>query len=395
MAEPIGIEEARRLVLAEISPLEAGDVPVDEALGRVLAEDVHSDVDVPPFDSSAMDGFAVGPGATGALPVVGESSAGHPFTGALEAGEAIRISTGAVVPEGAATVVPVERTETAGGRVDVGTPEEGANIRRAGEDVTAGSTVLTHGTELGPAELGVLASVGRASAACARRPRVAVLATGDELAPPGAPPEPGRIWSSNPLTVGAQVARAGGEVVLSETVPDSAEATRVALSRALAGADVVCVSGGVSVGEHDHVKGAFAALGVEERFWRVAMRPGQPTWFGMAGPIAAFGLPGNPVSAMVTFHLFARPALRALQGADPAATRATAALAEPVARHPRREQAVRVRLEDAGDGRRATPTGPQGSHILTSMVGADGLALIPSGEGEMAAGERVEIELLA
>jgi len=394
VAEPIAIEEARRLVLAAISPLEAGEVPVGEALGRVLAEDVSSEVDVPPFDSSAMDGFAVGPGAAGALPVVGESRAGHPFAGALEAGEAIRISTGAVVPEGAAAVVPVERTETAGGRVDVGTPEEGANIRRAGEDVRAGSTVLTQGTELGPAEVGVLASVGRASAACARRPRVAVLATGDELAPPGAPPEPGRIWSSNPLTVGAQVARAGGEVVLSETVPDSAEATRVALSRALTGADVVCVSGGVSVGEHDHVKGAFAALGVEERFWRVAMRPGQPTWFGMAGPVAAFGLPGNPVSAMVTFHLFARPALRALQGADPAATRTTAVLAEAVARHPRREQAVRVRLEHADDGRRATPTGPQGSHILTSMIGADALALIPSGEGELASGERVEIELL-
>jgi len=261
--------------------------------------------------------------------------------------------------------------------------------------VRAGTTVLTQGTELGPAELGVLASVGRAAAACARRPRVAVLATGDELAPLGEAPAPGRIWSSNPLTVGAQVVRAGGEVVLSETVPDSAEATRAALARALADSDVVCVSGGVSVGEHDHVKGAFAALGVKETFWRVAMRPGHPTWFGMAGPVAAFGLPGNPVSAMVTFHLFARPALRALQGANPSATRTRAVLDEPVARHPWREQAVRVRLEHADGGRRATPTGPQGSHMLTSMVGADGLALIPPGDGEIAAGERVEIELLA
>ena len=164
----------------------------------------------------------------------------------------------------------------------------------------------------------MLAGAGRAAALCARRPRVAVLATGDELAPLGEPPGPGRIWSSNPLTLGGQVVRAGGEVVLSETVPDSAEATREALARALGAADVVCVSGGVSVGEHDHVKGAFAALGAQERFWGVALRPGKPTWFGIAG--AGFrrsACPGNPVSAMVTFHLFARPALRALQGADP------------------------------------------------------------------------------
>ncbi len=393
MDEPIGIEEARRLVLADIAPLDAAQVPLERALGRVLAEDVHSDVDVPSFDSSAMDGFAVGSGATGPLPVVGESRAGHPFGAALEPGEAIRISTGAVVPEGAGAVVPVERTETASGKVDVGAPEDGANIRRAGEDVRAGTTVLTRGTELGPAELGVLASVGRASAACARRPRVAILATGDELAPLGAAPAPGRIWSSNPLALGGQVVRAGGEVVLSETVPDAAEATRAALARALADVDVVCVSGGVSVGEHDHVKGAFAALGVQERFWGVAMRPGKPAWFGMAGQAAVFGLPGNPVSAMVTFHLFARPALRALQGADPAATRATARLEEPVARHPKRAQAVRVGLELA-DGWRATPTGPQGSHVLTSMLGADALALIAPGDGEVAAGEQVEIELL-
>jgi len=395
VGEPIAIEEARRRVLAEVAPLEPEKVELSAALGRVLAEDVTSEVDVPPFDSSAMDGFAVPPGATGRLSVVGESSAGHPFGGPLEAGEAIRISTGAVVPEGTGTVVPVERTRTGGGRVDVGSPDEGANIRRAGEDVRAGTAVLTQGAELGPAEVGVLASVGRAAALCGSRPRVAVLATGDELAAPGAEPAPGQIWSSNPLTLAGLVVRAGAEVALNETVPDTPEATRDALARGLAHADVVCVSGGVSVGEHDHVKAAFASLGVEERFWRVAMRPGQPTWFGVGEGALAFGLPGNPVSAMVTFHLFARPALRALQGADPAATRATAVLAEPVSRHARREQAVRVRLELNGDGRLATPTGPQGSHVLTSMLGADALALIEQGEGDVAAGERVEIELLA
>ena len=394
MAEPIGIEEARRRVLAEISPLESEEIALTEALGRVLAEDVSSPVDVPPFDSSAMDGFAVPAGAAGKLPIAGESRAGRPLEGVLAPGTAIRISTGAVVPEGAESVVPVERTSEEDGTVDVGQPEEGRHIRRAGEDVRAGDAVLSRGAELGPAELGVLAGAGRAAALCARRPRVAVLATGDELAPLGERPGPGRIWSSNPLTLGGQVVRAGGEVVTSETVPDSAEATRDALSRALEEADVVCVSGGVSVGEHDHVKGAFAALGAQERFWGVALRPGKPTWFGTAAGVPAFGLPGNPVSAMVTFQLFARPALRALQGANPHASRATALLAEPVKLNPRRAQAVRVALEAREDGWHASPTGPQGSHVLTSMLGADALALITPGEGEAAAGSRVEIELL-
>ena len=394
MGEPIGIEEARRRVLAEIAPLEAEGVALTDALGRVLAEDVSSPVDVPPFDSSAMDGFAVTAGAAGELRIAGESRAGAPLEGVLAPGTAVRISTGAVVPEGAVSVVPVERTSERNGTVDVGQPSEGRNIRRSGEDVRAGDVVLRSGAELGPAELGVLAGAGRAAVLCARRPRVAVLATDDELAPLGEPPGPGRIWSSNALTLGGQVVRAGGKVVLSETVPDSAEATRDALAGALAAADVVCVSGGVSVGEHDHVKGAFAELGAQQRFWGVALRPGKPTWFGMAGAVPVFGLPGNPVSAMVTFHLFARPALRALQGADPNGSRATARLDAAVKRNPARAQAVRVALEARDDGWHARPTGPQGSHVLTSMLGADALALIAPGDGDAAAGERVEIELL-
>jgi molybdopterin molybdotransferase len=190
------------------------------------------------------------------------------------------------------------------------------------------------------------------------------------------------------------VERAGGELVIRDSVPDSPEGSSVAIGAALDAADVVIVSGGVSVGPHDHVKGALLELGVEERFWGVRLRPGKPAWFGTRGDTLAFGLPGNPVSAMVTFQLFARPALAALQGAPPGARRLVAALAEPIERNPRREEAVRVRLSQGDDGLLARPTGAQGSHMLTSMLGADGLALIAPGQGSAPAGERVEVELL-
>jgi molybdopterin molybdotransferase len=223
---------------------------------------------------------------------------------------------------------------------------------------------------------------------------VALLVTGDELVEPGQALGPGRIWSSNSYALPGQVERAGGRLVRRKSVPDRAEATGAALRAALAEADVTIVSGGVSVGPHDHVKDAFAALGVKERFWGVRLKPGKPTWFGVRDGGLAFGLPGNPVSAMVTFQLLVRPALLALQGASPDAARASAALDEPVARNARREQAIRCRLRAADDGWHAAPTGPQGSHVLTSMLGAGALALIPAGDGELAVGERVEIELL-
>ena len=272
--------------------------------------------------------------------------------------------------------------------------EPGANIRRAGEDVALGAVVLRAGTRLGAAELGVAASVGRASLRCALRPRVVVLATGDELTPPGEPLGPGRIYGSNGFALGAQVERAGATLAGRGTVPDTPDGTREAIREALEEADVVIVSGGVSVGPHDHVKDALHELGVEEHFWGVLLRPGKPTWFGTRDGTLAFGLPGNPVSAMVTFQLFARPALAALQGAAPDPLRATAVLAHPVARNPRREEAVRVRLRHTDQGLEAETTGEQGSHMLTSMLGADGLAMIAPGEGELAAGERVEVELL-
>jgi molybdopterin molybdotransferase len=401
VADLISIDEARRRVLDAVTPLAAEDVPLDSALGRVLAEDVASSIPVPPFDSSAMDGYAVAAGPASELEVVDESRAGHPATVAVRRGTAVRISTGAAVPAGADAVVPVERSEplqpgeaSGNGRVRVPATATGENVRYAGEDVRAGDVVLPAGTVLGPAEVGMAASVGRPTLRCARRPRVALLVTGDELTHPGERLRPGAIYSSNRFALAAQVVRAGGELVLAESVPDTAAGTREALARALEAADVVIVSGGVSVGPHDHVKDALTEHAVEERFWGVRLRPGKPAWFGTHPRGLVYGLPGNPVSAMVTFQLFVRPALAALQGADPSAPRGEAVLDEAVPRNPRRDEAVRVRLRPDRDGWHATPTGEQGSHMLTSMLGADALAFVASGQGEVAAGERVEIELL-
>ena len=394
MSDLITIDEARERVLSAVTRLGDEPVPLRQALGRVLAEEVSSTLPVPPFDSSAMDGFAVVAGPAAELSVVGEARAGHPYSGRVEAGSAVRISTGAVVPDGADAVVPVERTTSVNEEVSVPESAPGDNVRRAGEDIPLNAVVLRAGIQLGPAELGVAASVGRAELECAKKPRVAVLVTGDELTEPGTALGPGAIYSSNAYALGAQVELAGGDVVQRVTVPDDAEGTRRALEEAL-GADVVIVSGGVSVGPHDHVKPALRDLGAEERFWGVSLRPGKPTWFGVRGYTLAFGLPGNPVSAMVTFQLFVRPALAAAQGRAPDAPRLIATLERPIERNPHREQAVRVHLLPSQNGPMAAPTkDAQGSHVLTSMVGADGLALIAPGEGEAPAGERVEVELL-
>jgi molybdopterin molybdotransferase len=310
----------------------------------------------------------------------------------------MRISTGAAVPEGADAVVPVERVEAADeGRVVVPETSPGAHIRSAGEDVVAGEPVIASGTELDPAAVAVLAALGRASVRCGGVPRVAVLVTGDELVEPGQPLGPGQIRDSNAYALAAQATRAGARVTRRGIVRDDREATEAAFAAALEEADVVIGSGGVSVGPHDHVKPALAALGVEEHFWGVRLKPGKPTWFGRARDgTLVFGLPGNPVSAMITFHLFARPALRALAGADPSGgTRARAVLDVALPRNANREEVVRCRLYARDDGWHVEPTKEQGSHVLTSMLGAGAYALVPAGEGDLAAGERVEVELVA
>lgn len=393
MADLLPVDAARDAVLAAVRPLPEEDVPLDDALGRVLTRDVVAAGDVPPFANSAMDGFAVTAGAAGRrLRIVGESRAGTPSPVGVADGEAVRISTGAVLPAGADAVIMVERT-TAHDDGTVTVDDEaatGRNVRGAGDDLRAGTVAVPAGTVLGPAALGVAATAGAAVVRCARRPRVALLATGDELVPIGEPLPPGAIHDSNAVALAAYVTRAGGEVVARLRAGDDAAATREAVARALDVADVLISTGGVSVGEHDHVKAALVDVGVQERFWRVALRPGKPTWFGTRGDQLVFGLPGNPVSALVTFLLFARPALLRLQGAPAIVPRETAVLTEAVPRHALRDELVRVTL--AGD--RATPTGPQGSHVLTSMLAADGLALIPMGDGDLAAGSPVSVERL-
>jgi molybdopterin molybdotransferase len=386
--EPLNIAQAQAVIAGRSSLLPAETRPIDEALGLVLAEQVIASGDVPSCANSAMDGFAVQAGEAGrTLTVIGESRAGQPADVAVGAGEAIRISTGAVMPEGADAVAPIELADDQGESVRLLEEfESGRNVRLAGEDLRAGDAVLAPGRVLGPAGLGIAVAAGRAELQCVRRARVAVVATGDELREPGAELAPGELHNSNLTTLQALVRAGGGEVVLASHVGDDADATARCLAAALEQADVVVCSGGVSVGPHDHVKGALTELGVEQHFWRVALRPGRPTWFGSHGAKLVFGLPGNPVSAMVTFLLFVAPALRAIEG-RPQQPTTSVKLGEPIARHSGRDECVRVRLE----GGEAFATGPQGSHILSSMTLADALAVIPRGEGSLAAGSQIEL----
>jgi molybdopterin molybdotransferase len=403
----IPLDEARARVLARARALAAVELPLADALGMRLAEDVVAGEQLQAFDNSAMDGYAVraadltgaGPDSPLALRLVGESRAGRPAEAAVGAGEAIAISTGAMVPDGADAVVRIEDTRLAAGAragqsVEfLASPALGQNVRRAGEDVTAGQTVLRAGDQLGPAPLGVLAALGVERVPCHRRPTVAIITSGDELTPRGERPAPGQIRDSNSTMLAALVAQAGAELHSHAHAGDSLAATVAAIEPALA-ADVVVVAGGVSVGAHDHVKAAFAELDVAEEFWRVALRPGGPTWFGSRGETLVFGLPGNPVSVFATFTLLARPALAVLAGGPPDAPRTVATLAAPYEKTTGRTEAIRCALELTPRGWSVDPRPHQGSHVLTSLVGANCLALIPGPAGPVAAGTELEIELL-
>ncbi len=402
-SEHVEIEDARRMVLETVKPLASFAFELDDALGRVLAEDVAAEEPLPAFDSSAMDGFAVCAGdlarasadAPVALRVVDESRAGSPARAAMHSGEAIAISTGAVIPAGADAIVRVERTHRDDGRVAVlEAVEAGTDVRRAGEDVAAGTMVMTRGTPLGPAELGMLASLGRAEATCARAPRVSVLATGDELLAPAERTRPGAVRDSNSHSVGALARRAGANVVRRAAVGDDAQRTTSAIAEAVADSDVLVLCGGVSVGAHDHVRPSLESLGAAQRFWGLALRPGHPTWFGTLDGTLVFGLPGNPVSAMVTFALLAAPALRAMQGARATGAPMSALLDGGYHKPAGRAHALRCRVTAREDGWHARPTGPQGSHVLSSMLAADALAIVPSAITDVPDGGRVQIEPL-
>jgi molybdopterin molybdotransferase len=400
----VELEQAREMVLARTAVLPGERVQLDPgALDRVLARDVVAAASVPAFDNSAMDGFAVRAGdvrdASCASPVrlalAGESRAGSPAGATLAAGEAIAVSTGAMLPAGADTVVRREDAERRDGRVEIRVaPAAGRDVRRAGDDVAAGDTVLTAGTRLGPVELGVLASLGCAEIDCVRRPRVSVLVSGDELLAPGEPMRPGGVRDTSTLAIAALAMRAGADVVSTRRVPDEPQATRAALAGALDGADMCIVCGGVSVGDHDHVRPSLQAVGAEQVLWGLALRPGRPLWFGTHGSCLVFGLPGNPVSAVVTFVLLVAPALRALLGQKTAVAEAAAILDDAYEKRAGRAHALRCRLSLRDDGWHARLTGPQGSHVLTSLLAADALALIPTAAERVQAGERVHVEPL-
>lgn len=382
MTDLLTLEAAIEVVLARSAPLPGERVALGEAAGRVLAGPARALVDLPPFASSAMDGFALRSADTpGRLPVVAHIAAGRPAPRALCSGEAMGIATGGVVPEGADAVVPIERVVSTDDDVDVPEPVgQNDNVRPRGGDAREGDVVLEAGTRLGAAQIGALAAAGIPELVCARRPCVTVLATGSELRTPGETLEPGEIYEANGAMLEAALRAHGADVDRLAPVRDDEDAHRDALARALQ-SDVVITSGGVSVGPHDLVRRVAAELGVEEVFWRVAVKPGKPISFGVRDATLVFGLPGNPVSTLVGFELFVRPALRALEGErDPGPRFRQAPLAGPVRRNGARDELVRARWR----GGALEALGGQESHMIVRAAGADALVLVPRGDGEVA-----------
>jgi molybdopterin molybdotransferase len=398
VAELLTMEEAQRLILERVQALPAERVALEAAVGRVLAKPAGAAVDLPPFPSSAMDGFALRAADTpGTLPVVARIAAGKPAERELRAGEAMAIATGGVVPEGADAVIPLEYVVEHDNNVEIAeTVASGANVRPRGGDVRAGDPVVETGTRLGPAQLGALAAAGIAEVACGTQPRAAVLATGTELRRPGEPLGPGEVYEANGLILASQLASAGARVERLEAVADDDDAHREALARGLEH-DVLVTSGGVSVGPHDLVRRVEAELGVEEVFWRVAVKPGKPVSFGVRGSTLVFGLPGNPVSSLVGFELFVRPAVLALQGhGEPMPRFEPGRLGADTKLNPHRDELVRARSRPGDDGALLLdPLGGQESHMIARAAGADALVLLPRGEGCLAAGAPVRYLRLA
>ena len=392
MVELLTIEEAQRLILERAQPLRPERVPLELAAGRVLAEAALAAVDLPPFPSSAMDGFAVRAADTpGTLPVVFRIAAGQPAPRALAPGEAMGIATGGVVPDGADAVIPFEYVVEHDNKVEIERAlQSGANVRPRGGDLCAGAEVVAVGVRLGPAQLGALAAAGVSEVVCGAVPRAAVLATGTELRRPGEPLGPGEVYEANGPLLAAQLSSAGASVERLAAVADDEDAHRGALARGLE-RDILVTSGGVSVGPHDLVRRVESELGVEEVFWRVAVKPGKPVSFGVRGRTLVFGLPGNPVSSLVGFELFVRPAVLALQGeADPLPRFEPGRLGSATKQNAKRDQLLRAQTRAASDGAlELEPLAGQESHMIARAAGADALVLVPRGDGELAAGSPV------
>jgi molybdopterin molybdotransferase len=392
--------EAERLVLENVSRLPAEDVPLVEARGLALAEDVKAKFDSPPFDNSAVDGYAVRSAdaeAGSSFRVVDEAPAGRPASRSLGEGEAIKIFTGGVIPAGADAVVMVENTSGWGEEFELKkAAPPGQNVRESGEDVREGDIILRKGTEVGPPEIALAATQGYGELPVHRRPKVVVLSTGSELVEPGVRDlEPGEIYDSNSFALMAQAHEVGAEARRISAASDEADHIRDAVREALETADVVVTSGGVSVGERDLVKGTMLELGVEQVFWGVKFKPGKPLFFGIKGDVRFFGLPGNPVSAMVCFELFVRPALMKMMGReDRRRPHVEVYFEDDVKNQFGRMHAMRVSLERTQEGWLARSVGAQGSGLVSSLTKADALALIgPESEG-VRAGEPVEAIVL-
>lgn len=409
------LEEARARIFEDIVPLRAETVPLSEALGRVLAADTEALLTLPPWDNSAMDGFAVRSGDTAGasaeapvrLRVVGEVAAGHEPGVRVEPGTAARILTGAMLPPGADAVVPVEATDAPEGAaalpesVDIRAPaKRGAHVREAGSDIWQGDALLPAGTRISPAAVAALAATGHARVEVHRQPRVAIIATGDELSPLGEPLAPASIPDSNSESIAAQVIAAGAVPVRLGIARDDPDAVRERLLEGILAADVLVATGGVSVGAYDIVKDVFEEIGSLD-LWRVAIQPGKPLAYGSAarpdgGRCILFGLPGNPVSSFITFELFVRPVLRRLRGEPATQGRpiVRAVLEETVRKSAERRAFIRVRLDEEPDDAgayRARLAGGQGSHVLSALAVANGLAVIPEGPPELPAGTEVEV----
>ncbi|MBI4588487.1 MAG: molybdopterin molybdotransferase MoeA [Candidatus Rokubacteria bacterium] len=394
----IRVQEGQAHILAQVTSVTPPEfIPIAQALGRVLADDLQAPFDVPPSDNSAVDGYALGSADIPAvgratLHVIADLPAGSLFEGFVKAGQAVRIMTGAPMPAGTATVIPQELVERSGEAVSIPTVAKGANVRLRGEDVRAGAVVIQSGTGLRPQELGLIASLGLTQVLVRQKVRVAILSTGDEVAEPGQPRRPGQIYDSNRFSLRGLVDAAGGVAMDLGIVPDIRDELRTRLFDASCAAEIVLTSGGVSVGIYDLVKDVLLEIGGID-FWQVAMQPGRPLAVGRIGETLFFGLPGNPVASMLTFMLFVRPALWKLAGRrEIFPPQFTAVATEPLRKKTGRREFKRGILASGPQGWEVRTTGPQGSGILTSMVAGNCLIIIEEDRGDVRPGETVLVE---